>query len=80
MRATGEQIEAIDEKFAARFAHCGIRVPPSSAARRDSGHIFEQGSHIGYTWGEEADEEYLEVLSQHRMTIGIRSESVKSAV
>jgi hypothetical protein len=68
MRSSAEQIEAIEEKFAARFAHWSIRLPTGSAARRDSGHIFEQGWHIGYVWGEKDGEEYLEVLAQHRMT------------
>jgi hypothetical protein len=66
--ADAEQINAIEERFAAKFANWGIRLPPGSAAQRHGGHIFEQDWHIGYVWGEENGDEYLEVLSQHRMT------------
>jgi hypothetical protein len=66
--ADAEQIKAIEERFAAKFANWSIQLPRGSAAQRENGHIFEQGWHIGYVWGEENGEEYLEVLSQHRMT------------
>ncbi len=68
MGASAEQIESIERTFAERFGHWGIQLPPGSAARREAGHIFEQGWHIGFVWGEEDGEEYLDVLAQHRMT------------
>src|SRR6266516_1653661 len=68
MGATGQRIDRIEEKFAARFAHWSVKLPVGSAARREGGHIFEKGWHIGYIWGEEDGEEYLEGLAQHRMT------------
>src|SRR5215208_6702739 len=59
---------AIEEHFREYFRHWKISLPPLDVASRADGHIFEQGWHIGYVWGREQGEEYLEVLAQHRMT------------
>ena len=64
-----DQIERI---FAERFVHWNIRLPVEAVSTRQGGHIFEAGWHIGYVWGREGDEEYLEYLSQHRMTDDFR--------
>jgi hypothetical protein len=60
--------EGIERYFTECFRHWSIVLPPESVTARAAGHIFEQGWHIGYLWGTENGEEYLEVLSQHRMT------------
>ena len=60
--------DAIEDYFRQRFRHWEIALPPDDVAARASGHIFERGWHIGYVWGSEHGEEYLEVLAQHRMT------------
>jgi hypothetical protein len=60
--------EVIEEYFADYFQHWSISLPPDSVRARTPGHIFEHRWHIGYLWGTENDEEYLEVLAQHRMT------------
>ena len=60
--------DAIEEYFREYFRHWKISLPPLDVASRADGHIFDQGWHIGYVWGTEQGEEYLEVLAQHRMT------------
>ena len=60
--------EAIEKYFAEYFQHWRISLPSEAVSSRAPGHIFEQGWHIGYLWGTDNDEEYLEVLAQHRMT------------
>lgn len=60
--------EAIERFFSDYFEHWKILLPPESVKERTSGHIFEHGWHIGYLWGIEDGEEYLEFLAQHRMT------------
>lgn len=64
--------DEIERIFAERFVHWGIRLPVVAVSTRQGGHIFEAGWHIGYVWGREGDEEYLEYLSQHRMTDDLR--------
>jgi hypothetical protein len=64
MGATDEQIAAIEARFAERMGDTGIRLPAGVAQRREPGHIFEKGWHIGYVWGEEVGEEYIELLVQ----------------
>ncbi len=68
MRASEAQIKRIEEDFAEQYAHWDIRLPAGAAARREAGHIFQRGWHIGYIWGEKDGEEYFEYLAQHRMT------------
>lgn len=58
----------IDKYFTEYFRHWNISLPPDSVTARSPGHIFEQGWHIGYLWGTEKGEDYLELLAQHRMT------------
>jgi hypothetical protein len=60
--------EAIEQYFRRYFRNWEIALPPRDVAARTGGHIFERGWHIGYVWGREQGEEYLEVLAQHRMT------------
>jgi hypothetical protein len=64
VRATEEQIAAIEAKFAERMGGTGIRLPPGALQNREPGHIFEKGWHIGYVWDEEDGEEYVELLVQ----------------
>ncbi len=59
---------AIESLFRERFERLGIRLPAESLEQRRGGHLFHRGWHIGYGWGEERGEVYLDVLSQHRMT------------
>lgn len=59
---------AIERYFDERFSHWGITLPREEADRRKAGHIFKGGWHIGYRWGYEDGEEFLEFLAQHRMT------------
>jgi hypothetical protein len=59
---------AIEKYFNEYFRHWKICLPHEAVAGRSPGHIFERGWHIGYVWGAEGGEEYLEVLAQHRMT------------
>ena len=54
--------------FNEHFAPQGIQLPPDAVAERAPGHLFRRGWHIGWVWGEQDGEEYLEFLSQHRMT------------
>ena len=61
-------VSAIETYFTDYFKHWNISLPPDSVRAREPAHIFEQGWHIGYLWGSEDGEEYLEVLAQHRMT------------
>lgn len=61
-------IDAIETYFTEYFQHWNISLPPDSVTARAPGHIFEHGWHIGYLWGAENGDEYLEVLAQHRMT------------
>ena len=65
MTASAGQIARIEEKFAERMTDSGIRLPEGAAQGREGGHIFEKGWHIGYVWGDEDGEEYLELLVQH---------------
>jgi hypothetical protein len=60
--------DAIETYFAGYFQNWNISLPPDAVKARKPGHIFERGWHIGYVWGAEDGEEYLEVLAQHRMT------------
>jgi hypothetical protein len=60
--------EAIEQYFRNYFRHWQIALPSRDVAARSAGHIFEHGWHIGYVWGSDQGEEYLEVLAQHRMT------------
>jgi hypothetical protein len=64
VKATDEQIAALEERFAERMGGTGIRLPSGAAQRREPGHIFERGWHISYLWGQEDGEEYLELLVQ----------------
>ncbi|MBV9837229.1 MAG: hypothetical protein JO156_03860 [Solirubrobacterales bacterium] len=64
----GAGVDQIERIFAQRFAPWRIRLPAAAIKSRQGGHIFEAGWHIGYVWGIEDGEEYLEYLSQHRMT------------
>lgn len=61
-------ISQIARIFAERFERWAITLPRQALERREGGHIFEQGWHIGYQWGERDGEEYVDVLAQHRMT------------
>jgi hypothetical protein len=60
--------DAIERYFTEYFQRWNIVLPQDSVTARTPGHIFEHGWHIGYLWGAENGEEYLEVLAQHRMT------------
>jgi hypothetical protein len=60
--------DAFEKYFNEYFQHWNILLPPDSVTARAPGHIFEHGWHIGYIWGTEKGENYLEVLAQHRMT------------
>lgn len=59
---------AIEELFSARFERWSIALPRESLEERSGGHLFEHGWHIGYSWGEESGEAFLQVLAQNRMT------------
>jgi hypothetical protein len=59
---------AIERYFREYFRHWAITLPSRDVGLRAAGHIFERGWHIGYVWGVEDGDEYLEVLAQHRMT------------
>ena len=63
-----DDVSEIVRIFAERFRPWEITLPVDAVERREGGHIYERGWHIGYQWGERDDEEYLDVLSQHRMT------------
>jgi hypothetical protein len=69
-RHTGDasRTEPIKTYFTEYFRNWGVQLPAASVASRTAGHIFERGWHIGYLWGHKGDDEYLEVLAQHRMT------------
>ena len=58
----------LERVFAERFRHWGIELPAEAVAARRDGHQFDQGWHIVYVWGAAADQEYVEILAQHRMT------------
>lgn len=60
--------DAIETYFTRYFQNWKISLPPDAVEARKPGHIFERGWHVGYLWGAENGEEYLEVLAQHRMT------------
>lgn len=60
--------DAIEQYFRERFQHWQITLPSRDVASRAAGHIFELGWHIGYRWGSEHGDDFLEVLAQHRMT------------
>jgi hypothetical protein len=64
----GSEMRAIEKYFNSYFSNWDIRLPREAISHRRSGHIFERGWHIGFIWGREAGEEYLEFLAQHRMT------------
>lgn len=70
VRASEAQIKRIEAEFAEKYARVGITLPEGAAVRRELGHIFHRGWHIGYIWGEENGEEYFEYLAQHRMMAG----------
>jgi hypothetical protein len=61
-------VDAIEEYIREHFRHWEIALPQHDVSSRLGGHIFARGWHIGYLWGSERGEEYLEVLAQHRMT------------
>lgn len=60
-------VDAIEAYVRDYFHAWGIELPQESLAAREGGHIFESGWHIGYVWGIENGDEYLD-LAQHRMT------------
>jgi hypothetical protein len=70
MPASEAEIQRIEVGFAERYAEWDIALPEGAAARREAGHIFQRGWHVGYIWGEEDGEEYFEYLAQHRMMAG----------
>jgi hypothetical protein len=43
VRASDEQIAAIEAKFAEHMGETGIRLPAGAAQSREPGHIFEKG-------------------------------------
>ena len=61
-------VDTIEEYIREHFRDWEIALPEHDVAARADGHIFARGWHIGYVWGNEAGEEYLEMLAQHRMT------------
>jgi hypothetical protein len=61
-------VDPIEEYIREHFRHWEIALPQQDVAARADGHLFARGWHIGYVWGSERGEEYLEVLAQHRMT------------
>jgi hypothetical protein len=58
----------IEEKFAERFAHWEIRLPPGAVGTRARGLIQKAGWTIRYIFGEQGGEHYLEYYATHRMT------------
>lgn len=68
----GSGVREIERLFSERGARWGVRLPADSVINRQPGHIFEAGWHIGYVWGQEGGEEFLEYLAQHRMTSDVR--------
>jgi hypothetical protein len=58
--------EAIERHFADAFVAWEIRLPEEAVARREAGHLFEAGWHIGWVFGEADGEEFVEVLTEHR--------------
>lgn len=58
----------IQECFNAQFETWHITLPADDVRERRGGHIFSSGWHIGYVWGAAGNDEYLEILAQHRMT------------
>jgi hypothetical protein len=57
---------AIERHLADSFSAWEIRLPKDAVARRQGGHLFEAGWHIGWVFGEAEGEEYVEVLTEHR--------------
>jgi hypothetical protein len=62
------ETEKIERFFNDYFATWRITLPAEAIAQRSSGHLFERGWHIGFIWGKEDGEEYLEFLAQHSLT------------
>jgi hypothetical protein len=59
---------AIERFFNEDFSRWNIGLAPDVVRDRQAGHIYEQGWHIGFVWGEDDGDIYLEFLAQHRMT------------
>ena len=45
----------------------GLAPPPEAVAARENGHLFNAGRHLGWVFGREDGEEYIEWVSDHRM-------------
>ncbi|MDP9477034.1 MAG: hypothetical protein M3R38_15345 [Actinomycetota bacterium] len=60
----------IEDKFAERFSHWGIRLPPAVAHRGQHGKIVEAGWAIWYLFGSDERGEYLDYYASHRMMGG----------
>ncbi|MEJ7783759.1 MAG: hypothetical protein WKF96_03075 [Solirubrobacteraceae bacterium] len=60
--------DTIERVFHERFGRIGLRLPVEAVNDRRGGHLFHRAWHIGYQWGEENGETYLDVLAQNRFT------------
>jgi hypothetical protein len=58
----------IERSFREYFRGWNLSLPAESVAERRGGHIYAAGLHVGYAWGVERAEEYVEVLAQDRLT------------
>ncbi|MDP9439465.1 MAG: hypothetical protein M3P49_12105, partial [Actinomycetota bacterium] len=60
----------IEEGFAERFSHWGIRLPSEAVRERRQGKIVEAGWAIWYLFGSDERGEYLDYYASHRMMGG----------
>lgn len=52
--------------FDQEFGRWEIALPEEDIVARRGGHIFAQGWHIGWAWGDADGQEFLDVLAEHR--------------
>lgn len=64
----GDEARRIRARFEQAFERWSLRLPPTAVAKREGGHLYEAGWHIGFLWGEDEGGLFLEYLAQHRMT------------
>lgn len=66
--SVSDPLEGVVERFNARFRPWEIELAANDAASRGSGLIQEHGWAIDFSFGADADGEYLDYYASHRMT------------
>src|SRR5688500_16927283 len=63
-----DPLDGAIERFNARFSHWQIKLPPDKVVPRATGLIQERGWSINFSFGTDANGEFLDYYASHRMT------------